>query len=226
MAFSAGGKNMKKQKPLSNDADPEIFAISAVYAALKDLDQDEQGRVIEYVRNKLGHKSSSADFSQEKPDETGDEATPPSQDQPQRDEVPSSAGRDETWDSVSAVAKKWVQRNDLDRKYLITIFSIGGEEIDLIAKSIPGKSKRQRMREVVLLKGIAAYLGSGVARITHEALKEACSHYGALDSPNFATYMKEFSAEVSGSKESGYTLSARGLVSGAELIKEMKEKKK
>lgn len=217
---------MKKAKS-SHATDPEILAISAVYSALRDLEKDAQGRVMEYVRRKLGYKPAIDDFQQEDHDEEpADEAPPQKHNAATRDEGGNSGEQDDTWNSVSAVARKWIQRNDLDRKFLTTIFSIGGEEIDLIAKAIPGKSKRQRMREIILLKGIAAYLGSGVARVTHEAVKEACSHYSALDGPNFATYMKEFSAEVSGGKEAGYTLSARGLASGAELIKEMKTKTK
>jgi hypothetical protein len=71
----------------------------------------------------------------------------------------------------------------------------------------------------LLLKGIAAYLSTGVARVSHEQLKEACLHYDAFDPANFATHMKDFAAEASGTKESGYTLTARGLTAATEIIK-------
>ncbi len=69
------------------------------------------------------------------------------------------------------------------------------------------------------MKGIAAYLSTGVARVSHEQLKEACLHYDAFDPANFATHMKDFAAEASGTKESGYTLTARGLTAATEIIK-------
>jgi hypothetical protein len=52
-------------------------------------------------------------------------------------------------------------------------------------------------------------------------VKETCMHYGAYDQPNFATYLKEFASEISGSKESGYALTARGLANAVIVVKEI-----
>ncbi len=71
------------------------------------------------------------------------------------------------------------------------------------------------------MKGIAAYLSTGAARITAEQIKEACLHYDAYDSPNHAKYLRGMSTELSGSKESGHKLTARGLTAGTELIREI-----
>jgi hypothetical protein len=79
------------------------------------------------------------------------------------------------------------------------------------------------MRSVFLLKGVAAYLGTGAARFTHEQMKEACLHYDAFDAGNFATNFKGLASEVSGSKDSGYALTARGLASATEMVKTMTE---
>ena len=87
-----------------------------------------------------------------------------------------------------------------------------------MAKKVPGKSKRDRMRCVLLLKGIAAYLASGAARITHEQAKEACLHYDAFDSANFSKYLRGMSSEISGANKSGYTLTARGMAAATEVI--------
>ena len=56
-------------------------------------------------------------------------------------------------------------------------------------------------------------------------VKEACLHYDAFDNSNFASYLKSFAAEVSGTKESGYTLTARGLTAATDLIKSSSEVK-
>ena len=82
------------------------------------------------------------------------------------------------------------------------------------------------MHSVLLLKGIAAYLGSGAARFTHEQLKEACLHYKAYDAANFATSLKSFSAEVSGDKSTAYVLTPRGLSSATDIVKKMLESDK
>ena len=87
-------------------------------------------------------------------------------------------------EGVSPVALKWIARNKLDPSQLGAAFSLGVDEIDLVAQKVPGKNKKDqrsflKMRSVFLLDGIAAYLGTGVPRFTHEQVKEACVHYGA-----------------------------------------------
>ena len=99
--------------------------------------------------------------------------------------------------------------------------SLGLDEIDLVAKSIPGKSKNERTRSVLLLQGVASYLSTGVARVTHDKVKEACLHYDAWDSDNFARYLRNLSREVGGNRESGYMLTAAGLTAATEMIKEL-----
>ena len=82
------------------------------------------------------------------------------------------------------------------------------------------------MHSVLLLKGIASYLGSGATRFTYEQLKEACLHYKAFDAANFAASLKSFSAEVSGEKSTAYVLTPRGLSSATEIVKKMLESSK
>jgi hypothetical protein len=124
-------------------------------------------------------------------------------------------------DGVSPVAKKWMARNGFSVSGLSSLFSLGVEEIDLVAKTVPGRKKKERMRSVFLLKGIAAYLSTGAARFTHQQWKEAALHYDAFDAANFSTYFKSLASEVSGSKGSGYVLSARGIASATEVVKEL-----
>jgi len=114
-----------------------------------------------------------------------------------------------------------MRRNGLTVEHLGRLFSLGSDEIDLVAKFVPGNSKNLRTRSVTLLKGIAAYLSTGASRITNEQIKEACLHYDAYDSPNHAKYLKGMAAELSGTKSGGFVLTARGLTAGTELIKEI-----
>jgi hypothetical protein len=46
-------------------------------------------------------------------------------------------------------------------------------------------------------------------------------YYKAYDAPNFAAHLKEFSAEVTGGKSSGYAFTACGLSSATDILKAM-----
>ena len=121
------------QKEESGNGEPEIVAIGEVYAALKNLDGAAQTRVMNYVAQKLN-------ISFEVPlTETY------TSDQQSRD-LP--IGKTEPWakpvaeddlEGVSPVAKKWMTRNGLKTSQISTIFSLGVDEIDLVAKTVPGK---------------------------------------------------------------------------------------
>lgn len=201
---------------LEIDNDPEFEAIRKVYSALKDLNEAAQNRVLDYVVNKLDLTRAAAGASRREVEDIREEASV----RPLNVQNPEKQGDDDL-DGISPVAQKWMRRNSLAAAALSTLFSLGVDEIDLVAKDVSGKNKKERMHSVVLLKGIASYLGSGAARFTHEQIKEACLHYDAYDSANFAAHMKSFSAEVSGSKENGYTLTPRGLTAATDLIKQV-----
>jgi hypothetical protein len=208
------GKTTPNKK---SDLDPEIEAITKVHAALKSLDAESQTRVIDYVTKKL-KLAKDAHLRLETNTET--EGSKTNNDALNYRTEEEETGNEDV-EGISPVAKKWISRNSIPAEKLSTLFSLGVEEIDLVAKKIPGSSKREKLRNVFLLKGIAAYLGTGVARITYDQLKEAATHYNAYDAPNFAATIKTMASEASGSKEGGYTLTARGLTSATELIKEL-----
>jgi hypothetical protein len=200
----------------SEDPDPEIIAITAVHAALRSLPADAQDRVLRYVAAKLRREvpseARSTETSQGDTSEERASAAP-------RHEQQSAAETED--DGISDAGKKWVRRNGLDSTSLGTVFSLGVDDIEVVANKIPGKAKKDRMRNVILLKGVAAYLSGGVARLSHAELKETCLHYDAYDEANSTKYIKAFASDVSGSAKSGYTLTSRGLASATELIKSM-----
>jgi len=196
---------------------PEIDAYRTVYLALKSLDPPAQLRVLRYSAEMLGLKSESPGASGRA---SSDQEENQSSDSTASASTPDAQTSDDI-EGINAVALKWMRRSNLNPKSLQTLFSLGIDEIDLVAKSVPGTSKRERMRNVLLLKAIAAYLGTGAARVTYEQLKEASLHYNAYDANNFAAHIKSFAPDVGGTKESGFTLTARGLTAATDLIKEM-----
>src|SRR5260370_11364031 len=184
------------------EQDPEIVAISDVYLALKRLEPEAQARVLSYVAAKLKVDISTAEI------DSSPHAKPAEDARDDRANAKGTEAKEEVQDElegISPVARKWISRNGLQAKQLWTIFSLSTDGVDLIATTVPGESKRQRMRNVFLLTGIAAYLGSGAARFSHQQVKEACLHYDAFDSANFSANLKHFSREVTGSKDTGYT---------------------
>jgi hypothetical protein len=202
----------------SLQVDEEISVIGAVDRAIKSLSIDAQRRVLKYIvaKNNLNIDALAND------DSTTTEESGKGLDH-QRSESPADKREDfePGLEGVSPVARRWMLRNDLTGEAISLLFSIGGDQIDLVAKNVPGNSKREKTRSVALLKGIAAYLSSGAARFTHEEFKEACLHYKAYDPGNFATYLKRFATELSGDKGVGYTLTARGMASATEMVKQL-----
>jgi len=196
---------------------PEIDAYRTVYLALRSLDSAAQLRVLRYSAEMLGLKF-------EVPGAGGrassDDEENPSRESPVIASIPDAQTSNDI-EGINAVALKWMRRSNLNSKSLQTLFSLGIDEIDLVAQSVPGTSKRERMRNVLLLKAIAAYLGTGAARVTYEQLKEASLHYRAYDAANFAAHIKSFAPDVGGTKESGFTLTARGLTAATDLIRGM-----
>lgn len=206
-------------KRKTTKSDPEISAISIVHNALRSLDAGAQVRVIHYVAGKLGIGGDLELLTTEHPKDTSSSEAQTLREHEQA--LASGEGPADPLDGISSVARKWMARSGLNVAHLGEVFSLSGNEIDLISESVSGKSKKKKMLNVILLKGVAAYLGSGVSRVSHQQIKETCLHYDAFDGPNFATNLKHFSADISGSKESGYTLTPRGLAKATNLVKQM-----
>lgn len=204
--------------------DKEIKAIGVVYDALRQLDADGQQRVIDYVSRKLNLVTPAVVSAPKR--NIQEEAGPVEDRSVRQNETGSHGVGEDGLEGVSPIAQKWIRRSGLDAGRLSSVFSLGVDEIDLVAKSVPGKSVRARMLNVTLLKGVAAYLSGGVARVNLAQLKDACTHYDAFDTNNFYKHLKNFAADISGSKEMGYTLTARGFTNATTLIKQMTEKQK
>jgi hypothetical protein len=197
----------------TKDIKAELVAMEAVHAALKELEPEIQKRVLNWVATTLNIDYSTRASSVPRREEHEDGGRPDASPETEREDTSGIL------DGISPVAKKWITRNGLQPERLSTIFSLGGEEVDLIANTVPGKKKKERMRSVFLLKGVAAYLGTGAARFTHEQMKEACLHYDAFDAGNFAVHLKSLSGEVAGTKDTGYTLTPRGIANATEMVK-------
>lgn len=201
--------------------DPEFAAIGTIYQALSPLEAEAQLRVVKYVVAKLNIKMETPRSSDRQSDlEAKNRAGEADDSAIHNTHATEESGQDDL-EGISPAGKKWMARNGMRASELATIFSLGIDEIDLVAEKVPGTNKKERMRSVYLLKGVAAYLGGGVASFTQAQVKEALLHYDAFDSANNAAYFGSLSSEVSGTKEAGYSLTPRGLSSATALLKSM-----
>jgi hypothetical protein len=220
LAEKLKGNRMAKATKRNSDSEQpdELLAVSAIYAALKNLDPPVQNRALRYAAEMLGLSPINSGRPMI-PTESNEGGTERSHIEAPT-VLPASQASEET-EGINAVALKWLKRSGIELTKLQELFSLGIDEIDLVAKKVPGTSKRERLKNVLLLKGIAAYLSSGTPRVSADQLKEASLHYDAYDVANHARYLKEFSAESGGTKETGYTLTARGLTTATELVKSL-----
>jgi hypothetical protein len=207
-------------------ADAELAAMAKVLDALKHLNAAVQQSVIEWAvrRFKLQNPFGSA---QEEPMDSFVDLPESAKRikvesaEPARESQSSPQAQDGQIEGINAVAQKWLKRSGLSESQLSKLFTLGVDDIVLVAKKVPGSKKIERLKNVLLLEGVAAFLGSGVARVEWSKLKESAAHYNADVGGNFPTYMKKLAAEATGSVQNGYTVTSRGLNQAKELIEQM-----
>jgi hypothetical protein len=204
--------------------DSEFLAMRQVYASLVPLSPESRARVVEYVSSRLGFSWSRGTTEADLHRPTTRE--PAASREPQRVErqLEGSTEEDEASEDVGGVSPpglKWMRRSNLSLAQLEPIFSVNLDEIDLIASEIPGRGKASRMANVLRLKCLAQYLATGAAKVTHDDFNEACVHYHAQDAGHFAENMRALNAEVTGSKETGYQLTPKGMTVATALVKDM-----
>lgn len=133
-----------------------------------------------------------------------------------------SESEEEADDSDLGLNKKvktWMTRNSVAAEQLQHVFHIDGENVDIIADTSPGKNQKEQTINAYVLTGIAEFLKTGESKFTDKAGREACKKMGCYGDTNHATYMKKPGNVMSGSKDSGWTLTGPGLKAGAELVK-------
>jgi Rieske Fe-S protein len=69
-------------------------------------------------------------------------------------------------------------------------------------------------------------LQSGGTDFSEDTARQYCQHLGCYDSPNHSKYLKGFGNKITGSKDSGWKLTAPGLTAAAKLICPVEEDEK
>lgn len=178
--------------------EPELEAMATVLAAVEHLPPEAQMRVLSWVLDKLSLSKVKALSPQV-------EQSIVDNDHPQ----------------LPAAAATWVKQNDLTSSDLESVFHLDGEEIVVIAASLPGKSVREKVLNCYILAGVLELLRSGGAVFNDKSARDLCAEYGCLDTTNHSKYLAERGNEFTGSKEKGWTITVPGKKRGAGLVKEI-----
>lgn len=123
--------------------------------------------------------------------------------------------------AVSAKALHWMKQNGLSSEDLEKVYHVTSDGAEFIAGTVPGKSKKEQTFNAYILLGIAKYLISGEPNIDDKEARELCVSLACYDPANHATNFKDRGNDFAGTKERGWTLTAPGLRTGANLIKEL-----
>jgi hypothetical protein len=121
---------------------------------------------------------------------------------------------------LTSPVKTWLKKVKLEGSLLEEYFHFDQGKVQPIA--LPGNASK-RITQVVntyLVQGLSSYLASGEPAFSDTDARKLCEHFGCYDHTNHAKYLKEFGNKITGSKASGWKLTAPGLSAAAELIKQ------
>ncbi len=177
-----------------------------VVKMLTPLDSEQRQKVIQASLTLLGEASIASGTSggSRSPDGTG-----------------GTVGAPHGISGLSAKANAWVKRNGITLEQLEEVFDIAGGVMGVIASHIPGKNKKEKTLNAYVIQGVSRLLASGEGNFDDKAARALCENLGCYDSSNHAVYLNAKSNALTGSKDSGWRLTAPGLNRGAELVKEM-----
>lgn len=118
-------------------------------------------------------------------------------------------------------AGSWMKQYGVTVDALEAVFQISDGSFAVIVGEIPGKSKKEKTFNVYRLAGIAALLSAGSPHFSDANARQLCVEAGCYDEAHHSTYIKAKGSTFTGSKETGWTLTAPSLKEAAELIKAM-----
>jgi hypothetical protein len=126
-------------------------------------------------------------------------------------------GQPDGTETLPSRVRTWMRQNDLSMDELQQLFHVENGIVEIIAE-IPGKNRREKVRNAYVLTGVSTFLLTGEQRFEDVTARGLCERVGIYDSTNHAKYMKDGN-EFTGSREKGWTITIPGLKAGANLVK-------
>lgn len=116
---------------------------------------------------------------------------------------------------------KWCQEHQLADEVLNELFHPSGDSVELFSRDFPGNTKSLQTQSCYLLAGVEAFLATGEPTVDDNRAMTLAKEAGCFDTNNNATYRKQLGNRMRGSKQNGFVLTAPGLRSAGELVREM-----
>ena len=120
--------------------------------------------------------------------------------------------------TTSAEASRWIQTNNISESALLEVFHETDGAFSVIATDLPGTADRDKTQTCYLLTGAAALLSSGTPSVDDKAARELTKKLGCYDSNNHSKSISALGNKITGSKKTGYRLTAPGLKAAAVII--------
>ena len=130
-----------------------------------------------------------------------------------------SGGEDDPFPGAPPAATAWLKRSALTLQQLEQFFHADGGKVTLISAPQTATKRIDQVVNVYLLQGFATFLGTGDSSFPDSDARERCEYFGCYDSTNHSKYLKEFGNKITGSKSTGWKLTAPGMSAAAELIR-------
>jgi hypothetical protein len=177
-------------------------ATTKIVELLTPFDSEERQRVVKAALTLLGEESSNALAKNKSPNDSEAEMSSDGKQFPQR-------------------ARTWIKQNQLTIEQLQQVFHVDGDNAEVIASTVPGKTDKVKTINAYILQGAARLLVSGETGFDDKSARALCKTLGCYARTNHATYMQAKGNKLTGSKDQGWSLTAPGLTHGATLVKEM-----
>ena len=128
---------------------------------------------------------------------------------------------DEQSASFPPRARTWMKQHGVTTEQVQQVFQVSGDNAEVIAASIPGKSKREQTLSAYILTGAGKLISTGEANFDDKSARALCEAAGCYDSPNHTAILRNKGNEFTGSKDKGWSLTSPGLKRAADMIKEI-----
>lgn len=132
---------------------------------------------------------------------------------------------DESDSEISKIhkqAQQWMRRNTITAEQLEHCFHFDNGQVIPIALPGNATTKREQTVNAYIAVGLASYLANGDASFSDATARKFCEQSGCYDLANHITAVKALKNRVTGSKTTGWKLTAPGLTAAAELVKQPK----
>lgn len=114
-----------------------------------------------------------------------------------------------------------MKQNGLSTAQIERVFDVNAQGVTVIAAKVPGSSAKEQTHNAYVLQGISRLLASGDSNFDDASARKLCEDLGCYNKANHASYMSDKGNVLTGSKSTGWKLTAPGLTQGAALVKEL-----